>query len=641
MQTKIYFLMFFLFLFWTYCLYWPMKKQKKVDTPVEFFLFGRQMPGWMFTIIATSTIFSGWIFIAHPSLILMNGLPFTMTSLSVIAIPLVGVFLMKRQWMLSKKYGFVTPSEMISTYFRSEIIRILIVLVTLLFAVPFLSMQLSFAGKVISIVTDDFIGPVSGSLLMGTVIVTYIGLIGIRSVTYIDTLQFFLFIFGIIALGFVAYDLVGGWDLLNESLSRVSTVKEKMHNLNLNYSSYLSSPGTLKSVELLDKDTLYGGTWTSSMILTFTFGLTGIVLSPNFSMLTFSSKEIAPFASQQVWFSGLLIGFLLIFFTLAIGVGSVFLGANDIINQSGNNISNVLPSNIYPNELETLVPHLINLIGEYSPIFCSLLVICAIACFQSTSNFYLSSSAIVTRDIIKRFFFKNMKNNEQIFTSRIVILLIFLISLSISISSTGNILSLGSFALSIGCQMLIPLLAICYFPWFTKHGVALGLGVGIFVVILTENIGQIILGNVLPWGKWPLTIHSSFWGAFFNLAVTMIISFITQDTKETNFRHKFHDFINDYKASSIIRRSLKPSAWIVTIMWIFFAVGPGVILGNTFFGTPQRVESWSFGMPSLWVWQIIFWIIGVFIVWFLASKMEMSTSPNKNIISQTEDILGN
>ena len=106
-----------------------------------------------------------------------------------------------------------------------------------------------------------------------------------------------------------------------------------MHNLNLNYSSYLSSPGTLKSVELLDKDTLYGGTWTSSMILTFTFGLTGIVLSPNFSMLTFSSKEVAPFASQQVWFSGLLIGFLLIFFTLAIGVGSVFLGANDIINE--------------------------------------------------------------------------------------------------------------------------------------------------------------------------------------------------------------------------------------------------------------------------------------------------------------------
>ena len=31
-------------------------------------------------------------------------------------------------------------------------------------------------------------------------------------------------IFGIIALGFTVYDLVGGWDLLNESLSRISVV---------------------------------------------------------------------------------------------------------------------------------------------------------------------------------------------------------------------------------------------------------------------------------------------------------------------------------------------------------------------------------------------------------------------------------
>ena len=98
---------------------------------------------------------------------------------------------MKRQWMLSKRFGFVTPGEMIATYFRSDIIRILIVVITLLFAVPFLALQLSLAGKLLSIVSDGIIGPGSGSLLMGTVIVTYIGLIGIRSIAYIDTLQFF------------------------------------------------------------------------------------------------------------------------------------------------------------------------------------------------------------------------------------------------------------------------------------------------------------------------------------------------------------------------------------------------------------------------------------------------------------------
>jgi len=50
------------------------------------------------------------------------------------------------------------------------------------------------------------------------------------------------------------------------------------------------------------------------------------------------------------------------------------------------------------------------------------------------------------------------------------------------------------------------------------------------------------------------------------------------------------------------------------------------------------VESWSFGMPSIWVWQIVFWILGVLLIWFLAIKMEMSTSPPKTIISQTDDI---
>jgi hypothetical protein len=177
-------------------------------------------------------------------------------------------------------------------------------------------------------------------------------------------------------------------------------------------------------------------------------------------------------------------------------------------------------------------------------------------------------------------------------------------------------------------------------PWFTKHGITIGLVVGCLVIFLTDQIGQATMGNILPWNKWPLTIHSSFWGVFFNFLSALTISFITQDSKENSNKTKFHEFINDFKAVSMMRRSLKPSAWIVTIVWIFFAIGPGLILGNNFFGKPQSVESWSFGIPSLWVWQIIFWIIGVFIVWFLAFKMEMSTAPHKNIISQREDVIG-
>ena len=638
MPTKFYSLIIFVGLFWFYCSYWAFKNQKKAIMPVDFFIYGRQLPGWVFIIVATGITFSGWLFFVHPSLIFMNGMPYSVTSLCAIGIPLLGIVFLKRQWMLSKKYGFVTPSEMMGVYFKSEFIRVLIVIITLGFAIPFIAMQLSLGGILISILSDNIIGAGSASFLIGGVIIFYLGISGIKSIVYIDTIQFLFVIFGVVSVGFITLDLVGGWDLLNESLSRISNIKKNLFNLKESYSSYLSIPGTFKLAEILDKKMFYSGIWTSSMILTFVFALTGIQMSPNFLMLVFSSKEVKPFAAQQVWFSAFLIGLIFIFFTIIVGVGSNLLGANNVINESGNNISKILPSVIFPNKMESLVPHLINTIGEYSPLFFGVLAICAIASVQSTSYFYLSSSAIVTRDIVKRFFLKNMNNEKQIFSSRILLGLFFIISLALSIQSLETILSVGIFSLSIACQMFVPLIAICYFPWLTKQGVGSGIVVGIIAVFSTDIVGQMLYGDFIMWNKWPLTIHSSVWGVLFNLITSISISFITQDVKETNHKQKFHDFIDEHKSHSIMRKSLKPSAWIVTVTWIFFALGPGSIIGNDIFGKPGDIESWSFGMPSIWVWEIISWILGIILIWFLAVKMEMSTSPEKNIIAQTEDI---
>ena len=638
MPGKIYSLIIFLTLFWIYCLYVGFKNYKQTITPVDFFIFGRNLPSWVYVIVATGTIFSCWIFFIHPSQILLSGFPYAATSLSVISVSLIGLLFLRKQWMLSKKFGFVTPAEMMASYFKSDLIRILIVIIGLGFAIPFIAMQLSLAGVLLSIVSDDIIGPASASLLLGCVIIVYLSLSGIRSLIYIDTFNFLLTIFGVIALGFVAYDLVGGWNLLNESLSRISNVKQTLFNISESYNAYLSVPGTIKLVEIVKGGSSYGGIWTSSMILTFAFSISGIVMSPAFSMLVFSNREPRSFGTQQVWFSSFLIGLILIFFTLAIGVGSIFLGSNDVINQTGNNISNVLPNNISPNNLEGLVPHLLNVIGEYSPLFFGLLLICGIASVQSASIVYLSTGALITRDILKKFFIPNMNNNEQIFSFRIVLMIVFIFSLVLSIQTKGSILDLGSFALGIACQMFIPLIAICYFPWLTKNGVALGMVVGVITVFLTENIGQIMFGNLINWEKWPLTIHSGFWGVIFNFISAVSISFITQEIKENNYKNKIHEFFNDHRNFSISRRSLKPSAWIVTVTWIFFSLGPGLMIGNSMFGNPNNVESWSFGIPSIWVWQIIFWLLGVILVWFLAFKMGMSAPPEKNIVSQTEDI---
>ena len=49
----------------------------------------------------------------------------------------------------SNNATFITPAEMMATYFKSDLIRILIVVLGLGFAIPFIAMQLSLAGVIL------------------------------------------------------------------------------------------------------------------------------------------------------------------------------------------------------------------------------------------------------------------------------------------------------------------------------------------------------------------------------------------------------------------------------------------------------------------------------------------------------------
>jgi len=57
----------------------------------------------------------------------------------------------------------------------------------------------------------------------------------------------------------------------------------------------------------------------------------------------------------------------------------------------------------------------------------------------------------------------------------------------------------------------------------------------------------------------------------------------------------------------------------LTLVWAFFALRPGAILGNDFFSHPMFSDAdTTLGVPSLWVWQVLSWFVGVLLVWWLA-----------------------
>jgi hypothetical protein len=102
---------------------------------------------------------------------------------------------------------------------------------------------------------------------------------------------------------------------------------------------------------------------------------------------------------------------------------------------------------------------------------------------------------------------------------------------------------------------------------------------------------------------------------------------------------RYHNFLSEHASLSADKQSLVPVAWGITLAWLFFGIGPGAVIGNWIFGAPNAgLQGWTFGMPSIWAWQILFWALGVGMMWFLAYKMEMSTVPDKEIEALVEDI---
>ena len=641
MSAKVQWLLAFVVLYWVYCIYWGFKSAQMAKTATDYFVAGRRLGLWVFVLAATATSFSGWTFMGHPGLIYRDGFQYAYASFYAITIPFTGVMFLKRQWILGKRFGYVTPGEMLADYFKGDGVRYLTVIIALCFSIPYLGLQLAASGKLFNVLSDGLVTVTMGTWILSAVVLIYVASGGLRAVAYVDTLQCILLAFGIVAVGFIAYDLVGGWTALNQGLAKVALVKGTKWGVTPGdgYSAYFAIPGVIQFTAGLGKETPVGGLWTGVMVLTYMFALMGIHSAPAFSMWSFGNKDPRPFAPQQVWASSFGIGLILFFFTAAQGMGAHLLGADPVVNAAGANISNVLPESIGKGGQGNLVPYYINTMGESAPWFVGLLAVCALAAMQSTGAAYMSTAGgMLTRDLYKKLINPKASHATQKFFGRLGVAFIVLAALLVATFSKDALVLLGGLAVAFGFQMWMPLMSICYFPWFTRQGVTAGMAAGIVAVMLTESIGQKLFGAALPWGRWPLTMHSAFWGMFFNLGIATIVSSMTQNASDRAHRQKYHDFLQQHAGLPASKQGLKPVAWAITLAWLFFGIGPGAVIGNDIFGAPNDYASWTFGIPSIWAWQILFWALGVGMMWFLAYKMEMSTIPDKEIVALTDDI---
>ncbi len=573
----------FLGLYIIYCFYWGLRGYFTERTSSGYSIGGRGIPMIAFMMAATAASFSGWTTVGHPGLIWMSGLAYAFASFYVLTIPITGTFFAKRNWMLGKRYGFVTPGDMYAYYYKNEGVRWLVVLTAVLYGIFYSAVQLMAAGALFQWVTGY--SSTIGAVFLAAIVWFYVMTGGLKASTWVGVIQMILLVFAIIIIGGYTLHHFGGW---SEFSARVADMDESM----------LQVPGFAKL-------TLFGGSWTSLMILTYMFALMGIQSSPAFTMWNFGNKNPKPFAWQQVFMSTFIVGFCLFFFTAFQGLGAAMLDGN------------VLPEIASDGDVVPM------LMAKFLPPFAlGICFIGLIAAMHSTAAPYIGTAGtILMRDVwwlkVRK---KKGGHAEQIWVNRCFVTIITIIALAVGLTSKAALVMLGGLATAFGFIMYIPQLGVLWGLRWPGWGTFVGILVGMIMVYLTYSVF-----------KYPLTIHSAGWGTGVGLLFAYLVRLmgVKDDESALERQRELRNWIDSVEAPSPQGRSWRNAMKIVVPVWYIFAIGPLCLIGNNAFSFA--------GFPPLWSWQIVWWILGIIMMWALAFKAEMSSVTDEEIRRPAEE----
>lgn len=628
METAVIWFLVFVGLYWLYCIYWGVQGFRRIRTGAGWAIAGRQLPGWLFMLAASATSFSAWTYIGHPGSISASGMAYAFAGLYAITIPFTGVLFIKRQWMLGRRFGFVTPPEQYGAILNSKMIFYLVILIGFLYSTFYVAVQLTGSGLLFSVITGGMLPFFAGAILLALVMWFYVAGGGLRIIAWVDAVQFFLLVGGITMIGIGVLSGLGGWSGLQEKIATLHPYWTDDHGV------IVWGKNWVAEVEGIGMK----AQWTGLMMFSYMFALAGIQQSPAFTMWSYGLKSIKILPWQTTVGIGVIIGSTLVIWSVIQGLGGQYLATIDPAwTEAGLKELVVGVGAGGGSPRDALVPKM--MLEFLPPVLVGLAAVGLLAAAQSTAAPYISSfSAMASRNLVGEYLINKetkrrklanggsaekvhlsqvMTEARQVFMNRTFASLILISAFVTAYFSPAAIVMLGGLAVAYAWQLFVPLLYIIYgVPrWWTGKGIAWGLLAGIIGVSITY---------VSPEWKYPLAIHSAGWGIFFNLIVTSLVSAISTHSKsELSWRDTIRELFRSHDPDFYTTGAKKWQKFILYYMpfWWLMWVGPGMVLSPLF-------DGWLFGAPGMWFWLVLGYVTGVFMLWSMAFKAKLAAPPS-------------
>ncbi|MEX0701662.1 MAG: sodium:solute symporter family protein [Planctomycetales bacterium] len=266
----------------------------------DYYLAGRGQ-GWIVSSVTImATFFSSYALLGAPGMVYREGVMFALFSLNV---PVAGVcvyLLGSRIWKVGRRFGYVTPGDMVADYYGSRVaLKVLVALTSLFYVLPYVIMQINAGGIVakelalfdtwtvldswgLGLIDAERRSFVIGSIVLAAITMIYIMVGGMRSVAWTDLVQGAMLIAGMLIAGFAMFHLFGGVGGFGRAVS------EGLPD------SSLTLPGTT-------------GEWQWTLLFTVcVLGSSGSMVQPAQWMRFYSAKSVQTLKRGAVIFAAVL-----------------------------------------------------------------------------------------------------------------------------------------------------------------------------------------------------------------------------------------------------------------------------------------------------------------------------------------------